>query len=197
LRLAQPAAFRYPGKAFQTRAFGEEEFMDLKQHIASIPGFPKKGILFYDICPLLNNAEAWRAAIGELRGLIAPHKPDKLAAIESRGFLLAAPLALELGVGFVMIRKKGKLPGSTVSYTYDLEYGQDTLEIQRGAIQEGQKVVIVDDLLATGGTLSAAIKLLRQIGASVPLAAGLIELTFLEGRKRLDVPFQALIQYDS
>ncbi len=128
---------------------------------------------------------------------IRPHKPDVLAGIESRGFLLAAPLALALGTGFVMLRKKGKLPGITVRHTYALEYGTDTIEIQADAIDKGRRVVLVDDLLATGGTMAAAIKLLEQVGAVVPSAACIIELTFLEGRKKLSVPVEALLQYDS
>ena len=170
--------------------------MNLKDYITETPDFPKPGILFYDISTILSNARAWKYTIDQLKELIAPHKPDYLAAIESRGFLLAAPLAYELDVGFIMIRKKGKLPGRTVSFTYDLEYGTDTLEIQKDAIKQGDRVVVLDDLLATGGTLSATIKLLRQCGAIVPQAAGIVELTFLNGRSRLDVPFTSLIQYD-
>ncbi|TMJ33080.1 MAG: adenine phosphoribosyltransferase [Alphaproteobacteria bacterium] len=113
---------------------------------------------------------------------IKKHKPDVLAGIESRGFLLAAPLALALGTGFVMLRKQGKLPGITVRHTYALEYGTDTIEIQADALGKGKRVVLVDDLLATGGTMAAAIRLLEQVGAVVPAAACIIELTFLEGR---------------
>jgi len=170
--------------------------MNLKDYITETPDFPKPGILFYDISTILSNARAWKYTIDQLKELIAPHKPDYLAAIESRGFLLAAPLAYELDVGFIMIRKKGKLPGRTVSFTYDLEYGTDTLEIQKDAIKQGDRVVVLDDLLATGGTLSATIKLLRQCGAIVPHAAGIVELTFLNGRSRLDAPFTSLLQYD-
>ncbi|MFN5609671.1 MAG: adenine phosphoribosyltransferase [Holosporales bacterium] len=170
--------------------------MNLKKHITEVPDFPKPGILFYDISTILSHAPAWKYTIDALTEVIAPNKPNALAAIESRGFLLAAPLAYHLGLGFIMIRKKNKLPGRTVSYTYDLEYGTDTLEVQKDAVAPGQKIVLVDDLLATGGTLSAAIKLLRQCGAEVPLAAGLIELTFLKGRERIGVPFHSLLQYD-
>ncbi len=170
--------------------------MDLKNHIAAIPDFPKPGILFYDISTILSHAQAWAYTIDRLKEEIIPYKPDYLAGIESRGFLLAAPLAYALNLGFVMIRKKGKLPGRTVSYTYDLEYGTDTLEIQKDAIKQGDRVVVLDDLLATGGTLSACIKLLKQAGAEVPMAAGVVELTFLNARQRLDVPFSSLVQYD-
>ena len=171
--------------------------MNLKDHIRSIPDFPKPGILFYDISTLLAHPKAWHTAIERLADLIRPHKPDVLAGIESRGFLLAAPLAVALGTGFVMLRKQGKLPGITVRHTYALEYGTDTIEIQADAIDKGKRVVLVDDLLATGGTMAAAITLLEQVGAVVPSAACIIELTFLEGRKRLSAPVEALLQYDS
>ena len=171
--------------------------MNLKDHIRSIPDFPKPGILFYDISTLLAHAKAWHITIERLADLIRPHKPDVLAGIESRGFLLAAPLALALGTGFVMLRKQGKLPGITVRHTYALEYGTDTIEIQADALGKGKRVVLVDDLLATGGTMAAAIRLLEQVGAVVPAAACIIELTFLEGRKKVSVPVEALLQYDS
>ncbi|MBS0525314.1 MAG: adenine phosphoribosyltransferase [Proteobacteria bacterium] len=171
--------------------------MDLKDHIRSIPDFPKPGILFYDISTLLAHPGAWHTTIERLAGLIRPHKPDVLAGIESRGFLLAAPLAIALGTGFVMLRKQGKLPGITVRHTYALEYGTDTIEIQADAIEKGKRVVLVDDLLATGGTMAAAVTLLEQVGAVVPAAACIIELVFLEGRKRLPLPVEALLQYDS
>jgi adenine phosphoribosyltransferase len=128
---------------------------------------------------------------------VKPHKPDLLVGIESRGFLTAAPLALKLGCGFMMVRKKGKLPGKTVRFTYDLEYGTDTIEIQADAVTSGQRLVILDDLLATGGTAAAAVALLRQVGADVRAAAFIIELSFLAGRKKLDVPVTTLIAYDS
>ena len=117
--------------------------------------------------------------------------------VESRGFLLAAPLALKLGCGFVMLRKRGKLPGRVIGHDYALEYGTDRLEIQADAIQPGQRVVVVDDLLATGGTMAAGITLLQSIGADVAGAATLIELTFLGGRAKLSVPFESLVAYDS
>ena len=171
--------------------------MNLKDHIRSIPDFPKPGILFYDISTLLAHPKAWHTTIERLADLIRPHKPDVLAGIESRGFLLAAPLAVALGTGFVMLRKQGKLPGITVRHTYALEYGTDTIEIQADALGKGKRVVLVDDLLATGGTMAAAIRLLEQVGAVVPAAACIIELTFLEGRKKVSVPVEALLQYDS
>jgi adenine phosphoribosyltransferase len=171
--------------------------MDLKDHIRSIPDFPKPGILFYDISTLLRDADAWQVAMGRMARAVAPHLPDLVAGIESRGFLVAAPLALKLGCGFIMIRKRDKLPGATVGVNYALEYGEDRVEIQADAIHPGQRVVVVDDLLATGGTAAAGIKLLRQQGAIVPAVAALIELTFLNGRSRLDVPCEALVAYDS
>jgi adenine phosphoribosyltransferase len=169
--------------------------MDLKQFIADVPDFPKPGILFRDISPMLADRDAWHAAIRRLGELIAPHKPDLLAGIESRGFLVTAPLSLELGCGFMMVRKKGKLPGRTMPHTYELEYGTDTIEIQQDLVRPGQRIVVVDDVLATGGTLSAAITLLRKAGADVRGAVCIIELSALEGRKRLDLPFESLVQY--
>jgi adenine phosphoribosyltransferase len=171
--------------------------MNLKDHIRSIPDFPKPGILFYDISTLLANAKAWHVAIERMAEIARKHKPDMIAGIESRGFLLAAPLALALGTGFIMLRKKGKLPGITVRHTYALEYGTDTIEIQQDAVKKGARVLLVDDLLATGGTMAAAITLLEQVGAVVPAAGVVIELTFLEGRKKLSVPVETLLQYDS
>ncbi len=171
--------------------------MDLKDHIRSILDFPKPGILFYDISTLLQHAEAWSATIERLADAIEPFRPERLIGIESRGFLVAAPLALRLGVGFTMIRKKGKLPGDTVAHTYDLEYGSDTIEIQADALAEGQKVVVMDDLLATGGTAAAAVELLRRLGADVVASAFIIELNFLNGRSKLDVPIHSLIKYDA
>ena len=171
--------------------------MDLKDHIRSIPDFPKPGILFYDISTLLAHPKAWHTTIERLADLIRPHKPDVLAGIESRGFLLAAPLAVALGTGFVMLRKQGKLPGITVRHTYALEYGTDTIEVQADAIEKGKRVVLVDDLLATGGTMAAAITLLERVGAVVPAAACIIELTFLEGRSKVSVPVETLLKYES
>ena len=171
--------------------------IDLKKHIRSIPDFPKPGILFYDISTLLAHPKAWHATIERLADAVRPHKPDVLAGIESRGFLLAAPLAIALGTGFVMLRKQGKLPGTTVRHTSALEYGTDTIEIQQDAVARGTRVVLVDDLLATGGTMAAAVTLLESVGAVVPSAACIIELTFLEGRRKLKVPVEALLKYDS
>ena len=170
--------------------------MDLKDHIRTIPDFPKPGILFYDISTLLMHPAAWKWTVERLAEAVRPHRPHLLAGIESRGVLVAAPLALELGIGFVMVRKRDKLPGATVPYTYDLEYGSDTIEIQADAVEPDQRVVIIDDLLATGGTMNATAQLFRKCGAEVCAAACIIELTFLNGRSKLDIPITTLISYD-
>ena len=170
--------------------------MDIKDYIRGIPDFPQPGILFYDISTLLAHADAWQVTMGRMANRIGRYHPDLLAGIESRGFLVAAPLALKLGCGFAMVRKKGKLPGETVSYTYDLEYGTDTIEIQSDAVGRGDRIIVLDDLLATGGTMQAAIDLFRKVGADVVAAATIIELRFLNGRSKLDVPFTSLVAYD-
>jgi adenine phosphoribosyltransferase len=171
--------------------------MDLKQHIRAVPDFPKPGILFYDISTLLAHAGAWHETVHRLAEVLAPHRPDLLVGIESRGFLVAAPLAFSLNCGFAMVRKRGKLPGKTIPYTYDLEYGTDTIEIQADAIAPGRRVAVLDDLLATGGTMAAAIDLCRKVAGDVVAAACIIELSFLGGRKKLDVPFSSVLAYDS
>jgi len=145
----------------------------------------------------LAEPDAWQVAMGRMAKLISRHQPDVLAGVESRGFLVAAPLALKLGLGFTMVRKKGKLPGPTHSYEYDLEYGSDTIEIQRDSVSPGDRVVVLDDLLATGGTMGASLELFSRAGAEVVGTACIIELTFLKGRDRLNgVPFDALMSYD-
>lgn len=170
--------------------------MDLKDHIATVPDFPKPGILFYDISTLLAHPDAWQVTVQRLADAVAAHKPDVLAGIESRGFLVAAPLALKLGLGFVMVRKKGKLPGETIPYTYDLEYGSDTIEVQANAISPGQRIVVLDDLLATGGTMRAAGDLLKQCGGDVRGGACIVELAFLGGRAKQTMPMTTLVSYD-
>ena len=186
-----------PGNGAPLVRLDADPDIDIKAHIRGIPDFPQPGILFYDISTLLRHGPAWRAAMARMAAQIAPYKPDILAGIESRGFLVAAPLALELGLGFVMLRKPRKLPGLTIGLNYALEYGTDRIEMQADAVPAGKRVVVLDDLLATGGTMSAGISLLRQAGAVVPCAACLIELSFLKGRERLDVPFEALVSYDA
>lgn len=169
--------------------------LDLKAYIREIPDFPKEGILFYDISTLIGNGEAWQIATSRLALQIAELKPDLLVAIESRGFLTASAVATRLGCGFTMLRKPGKLPGETISRSYGLEYGQDTLHIQKDAVKAGQRVVIMDDLLATGGTLEAAIALLKDVGAEVVAASVLIELEALKGREQINVPLLTLLTY--
>jgi adenine phosphoribosyltransferase len=159
--------------------------MDLKDHIRGIPDFPKPGILFYDISTLLRDADAWQVAMGRMARAVRAYMPDLVAGVESRGFLIAAPLALKLGCGFIMIRKRGKLPGETVGLNYALEYGEDRVEIQADAVQPGQRVVVVDDLLATGGTMQAACGLIEKAGGHVVGCAFLVELLFLKGSEKL------------
>jgi len=171
--------------------------IDLKQHIRGIPDFPKPGILFYDIGTLIAHGPAWRETVARLAEIVDADKPDLLVGIESRGFLAAAPVAAALGIGFVMVRKKGKLPGATIPHSYKLEYGEDTIEIQEGLLQKGQRVAVIDDLLATGGTANAAITLARRVGAEVARAAFVIELGFLKGRERLGVPVSSLVNYEA
>ena len=169
--------------------------MDLKQHIRGIPDFPIPGILFYDISTIMKSSEAMEFVIESLHSQIKDWEPDVIAGIESRGFLFATPLALRMGLPMMMIRKAGKLPGEVVSYEYDLEYGTDTIQIQADAIEAGQRVVIVDDLLATGGTLEASIKLCQKVGGEVVGCTVVIELDFLSGRNNLSVPSKSLVNY--
>ena len=171
--------------------------MDLKKHIRQIPDFPKPGINFFDISTLIGHAEAWRTSVARMAALVGPWKPDYLAAVDARGFLVAAAVAIPLNCGVVMVRKTGKLPGKVKAHSYGLEYGTDTIEIQHDAVPAGKRVAVIDDLLATGGTLAAAIHLLRASGAEVVGAACLIELAFLKGRGKLDVPTATLISYES
>ncbi|MEO1190812.1 MAG: adenine phosphoribosyltransferase [Pseudomonadota bacterium] len=171
--------------------------MDLKHHIRTIPDFPKPGILFYDIATLFAHAEALKSMLSQMAERVEPWKPTMLAGIESRGFLVGAPLAQMMGLGFVMLRKTGKLPGTVISHSYDLEYGSAILEVQEGLIVPGERVVLIDDLLATGGTMEASITLLQKVGAEVVGAACIMELTFLKGRDKLDVPLEILLSYDS
>jgi len=169
--------------------------MDLKQHIRGIPDFPIPGILFYDISTILKSSEAMEFVIDSLHTQIKDWRPDIIAGIESRGFLFATPLALRMELPMMMIRKAGKLPGEVVSYEYDLEYGTDTIQIQADAIKSGQRVVIVDDLLATGGTLEASVKLCEKVGGEVVGCSVVIELDFLNGRENLSTPCKSLVNY--
>ncbi len=169
---------------------------ELKRHIRDIPDFPTKGILFRDITPLLQNGPAFRQAIQAFAARHTGKRPDAIVAIESRGLIIGSALAYELGVGMVPVRKKGKLPHHTYRASYALEYGQDTLEIHRDGLAKGSRVLLVDDLLATGGTMQATIQLIEQCGAEVIELAFLIELTALKGRERLvPHPIISLVQY--
>jgi adenine phosphoribosyltransferase len=169
---------------------------DLKQRIREIPDFPKPGILFRDITPLLSDGQAFRQAIDFIGGRFLDRKIDIVVGVEARGFIMGSALAYKLGAGNALVRKQGKLPFKTNRSTYALEYGTDTLEIHQDAIRPGQRVVLADDLLATGGTISAAADLVRQLGGEIVEAAFLIELTALNGRERLKgLPVFSLIQY--
>ncbi|QIL50906.1 adenine phosphoribosyltransferase [Weissella coleopterorum] len=171
--------------------------MDLHDYIASIPDFPQPGITFRDITPLLADTKAFGFAIHELAEYANEKGATKIVAPESRGFLLGTPMALEMGVGFVPARKPGKLPRKTISESYTLEYGSATLELNADAIEPGDKVVVVDDLLATGGTIAATNKLIERLGGEVVGLAFLIELTELQGRQVLkDYDIRALLTYE-
>ena len=170
--------------------------IDLKDYIRDIPDFPKKGIIFKDITTLLRNPEAFKYSIESLSNKFAKENIDYIVAVESRGFIFGGALAYQLGAGFIPIRKRGKLPHKTDSVTYDLEYGTDTLEMHADAIEPGSRVLIVDDLLATGGTVKAVCDLVQKRKAKIVGVAFLIELEFLKGKTRLkDVPVHSLIQF--
>ncbi|MFH0735077.1 MAG: adenine phosphoribosyltransferase [bacterium] len=172
--------------------------MELKELIRSIPDFPKEGIVFRDITTLLNNPEGIKEALNNLYELAKDKGITKVVGIESRGFILGGALAVKLGAGFVPIRKPGKLPSVTISETYFLEYGSDSIEIHKDAISAGDKVLLHDDLLATGGTMEAACKLVEKLGAEIVQISFLIDLTFLNGGKKLEkYDVHSLIEYDS
>lgn len=159
--------------------------VDLKKFIRDIPDFPKPGILFRDITPLLSAPEAFREAIRQFADHFRDARVDAVCAAEARGFIFAAPLALELNVGFVPIRKPGKLPGDKLHHDYELEYGTDRLELHTDGVSPGQRVLVVDDLLATGGTVEACCRLVEKAGAEVVCCAFLIELAGLRGAQRI------------
>jgi len=169
---------------------------DLKATIREIPDWPKKGILFYDLTTLLKNASAFREAVDALIAPFREREIDLVAGIEARGFIFAPIVAYALRAGFVPVRKPGKLPASTHRATYQLEYGTDSLEIHQDAIRPGQRVVIVDDLIATGGTARAVADIARQMGANVVALAFLVELEFLKGRDKLpDYEIVSILKY--
>lgn len=159
---------------------------NFKDYIRVIPDFPQPGIRFKDITTLLKDGGAYRAAIEEMRAAVEHLKIDVVAGPEARGFVVGAPLALALGVGFAPIRKSGKLPGATITANYDLEYGKDQLAMHTDSITPGQRVLIADDLLATGGTIGTSINLIKQLGGEVVGAAFLIELAYLTGRSKME-----------
>ena len=165
--------------------------------IRDIPDFPKPGIVFKDITPILNDPALFSEVISDLTRRYLPMRIDKIAAMESRGFIFGAPLAEHIGAGFVPLRKFGKLPHTTVAETFNLEYGTETLEVHIDAIQPGERVLILDDLLATGGTAEAATRLVRRIGGDVVEMAFVVELKFLKGRERLaGIPVYSMVVFD-
>ena len=172
---------------------------DLKASVRTIPDYPKQGILFRDITTLLADARAFRRAVDELVQPWAGSKIDKVAGIEARGFIIGGAVAHQVSAGFVPIRKKGKLPHTTVSIAYSLEYGIDEMEMHADAVQPGERVILVDDLIATGGTAEGAVKLLRQIGANVVAACFIIDLPDLGGAdklRKMDVPVRTLLSFE-
>jgi adenine phosphoribosyltransferase len=169
---------------------------DLKAYIREVPDFPKEGILYYDISTLLQNPLALRMTIDRFVWLFAGKHVDKVIGIESRGFMFGSIVAYNLDAGFVPVRKPGKLPAKTIDETYDLEYGTDTLEMHQDAVDPGEKVLIVDDLMATGGTAAASGKLVESLGGKVVGFGFVVELTFLDGRKELEgYEVESLIRY--
>src|ERR1700674_2273254 len=169
----------------------------LKEFIREVPDYPKPGILFYDLTTLLKNSSAFHSRVDELGDHYTGQKVDAVVGIEARGFILAPALAYRLNAGFVPVRKPKKLPSKTTGVTYQLEYGTDTLEIHQDAITPGQRVLISDDLLATGGTAAATVELVRKLGGEVVGASFAVELTFLNGRSKLPgIDVFSMIQYD-
>lgn len=170
--------------------------MELKSFIRDVPDFPVEGVIFKDITPLLRSPAAFGHAVDQLEAYCRSRQPDVIVAIEARGYVLASPVALRLGAAFVPARKPGKLPWKTIREEYQLEYGMAALEMHQDAISPGQRVVIVDDVIATGGTLKATRRLVERLGGEVVGIACLVELTFLNGRRALDgTDFFAVMQY--
>ena len=168
---------------------------DLVALIRDVPGFPEPGIVFKDVTPLLEDADAFARVVGTIAGAYADAGITHVAGIESRGFIFAAPVAVALGAGLVLIRKAGKLPRPTVAEPYSLEYGSGTLEVHADAVGAGDRVVVLDDVLATGGTMGAAIRLIQHLGAEVVGAHVLIELAFLGGHEKVSIPVGTLVTY--
>jgi len=169
---------------------------ELKKKIREVPDYPKPGILFYDLTTLLKDPEALRRVIDIFSDKYQGQSIDQIVGIESRGFIFGPALAYNLNVGFVPVRKKGKLPAETIQASYDLEYGQDSLEIHKDAVKRGQKVLIVDDLIATGGTALATVEMVRKLGGKIIGLAFVVELEFLKGRQRLnDLDLFSILRY--
>lgn len=169
---------------------------ELKKYVRDVPDYPQKGVMFRDITPLLGDKRIFEEVVQLMSKAWIEHPPDLVAGIEARGFIPGSAMSVRLGAGFVPIRKTGKLPWMTVTETYELEYGTDSLEVHSDAVQPGQKVLIVDDVLATGGTASAAVRLMRKLGADVIGVQVLIELGYLDGRQKLrDVKLVSEILY--
>lgn len=172
--------------------------MDLKEHIRAVPDFPKKGINFRDITTLINNPEAFKYSIDQIIDYYKNKEIDIIIGVESRGFIFGSPVAYSLGKKLAIVRKPGKLPSDVVFEEYELEYGTDRLEMHRDTIEPGQKVLIIDDLLATGGTIEATARLVEKLGGKVAGLAFVVELSFLKGRERLkNYDILSLVQYDS
>ncbi len=170
---------------------------DLKKSIREVPNFPKQGITFYDLSTLFRDAEGFRTSIEVMVERYRGEPIDALAGIEARGFIVAAAMAVQLGVGLIMVRKSGKLPAATEEEAYHLEYGEARIEVHRDAVEPGQRVVVIDDLLATGGTAAATGRILERLGARVVGYGFLVELGFLKGREKLDPEgVFALVHYD-
>ena len=170
--------------------------LDLASKIRDVPDFPTEGIVFKDVMPLIADAEYFRETIKRLAAWSRPRTPDLILGAEARGFIFGAALAYELGVGFITARKPGKLPWETVEVTYELEYGTDSLQLHRDAVAPGKRVIVLDDVLATGGTARAKVDLVEQLGGVVVGVLFVIELTFLHGRERLaGLDVHSLIQY--
>lgn len=171
--------------------------MNLSDHIRDIPDFPKEGIIFKDITTLVGHAEAFKASLDQLQERFKGTGATAVVALEARGYIFGAPLADRLGIRFVPVRKPGKLPGDTIKQDYDLEYGSNTLEIHKDALGQGEKVLIIDDLIATGGSAGATVALVEKLGAEVVGFGAIIELSFLNGREKLNgIPIESLLTFD-
>ncbi len=170
--------------------------MNLDDFITDVPDFPEEGVVFKDITPLLGNPEAYRESIDKMIEIAGESGGEKIAAVESRGFLFGSTMAYDMNIGHILVRKPGKLPREVERVTYELEYGEDTLEIHTDAVKQGEKIILVDDLLATGGTIEASIELIEKVGGEIAAVIFLIELEFLNGRDRIsEYPVHSLLKY--